>query len=36
MWLEEPNKTLTVALIALVVGGAIITIGLNTLHWALG
>lgn len=33
MWLEQPNKTLTVAGVALFVGAAIIVIGLSTLNW---
>lgn len=33
MWLEEPNKTLTVAGVALFVGATIIVLGLTTLHW---
>ena len=36
MWLEEPSKTLTAAVVAIVVGGAVITVGLNVLHWVLG
>ncbi len=33
MWLEHPNKTLTVAGAALFVGAAIIVLGLTTLNW---
>jgi len=33
MWLEHPNKTLAVAGVALLVGAAIIVVGLSTLNW---
>lgn len=36
MWLENPPKTLTVAVSALLVGTAVIVVGLNTLNLLFG
>lgn len=36
MWLEQPNKTLTVAGVALLFGAGVIIVGLSTLNWLVG
>jgi hypothetical protein len=36
MWLEQPSKTLSVAVAALVFGACLVTFGLLTLHALLG
>ena len=36
MWIEEPSKLLSVGVVALITGGMIIAVGLNTLQWLLG
>jgi len=36
VWLEQPNKTLVVAGTALVIGAAIVIVGLNILNWSVG
>ena len=36
MWLDQPNKVLTAACVALIVGGVVIAVGLTSLNAIFG